>query len=414
MDTIATTTSATVAAPQASPPGEAEKQSSAPKRGPMLVGLLVCLAVIAFLIFRGIHSRAVDERELKQSTQEAAIPTVSVTHPMGGSASQEIVLPGNTQAFTDTPIYARTSGYLKKWFVDIGGHVRKGQLLATIETPELDQQLQQAQADLKSAQANMELAETTSTRWQALLAKHAVSKQETDQAISDFAAKQAAYAASEANVRRLQQLQSYEQVTAPFDGVITARNTDIGDLITAGSGSASAMAPRELFHMAAMEKLRIFVAVPEVYAESIENGAKVSITRDSNPTQPITGTIVRNSNAIDQTSRTLNIEVDIDNAKGQVLPGSYVFVHIKLPPGRHALTIPSNALLFRAQGPQVGVVRDGRVQLTSVTIGHDYGSSLEVTSGLAPEDLIVLDPSDSLTSGTQVKIAENSQKGAGE
>jgi RND family efflux transporter MFP subunit len=390
---------------------EGEQPSRAPNRKPAIFGAVLCFGLLAFLIFRGIHSRAADERDLQRSTREAAIPTVSVTHPTGGSASEEIVLPGNTQAFTDTPIYARTSGYLKKWFVDIGGHVRKGELLATIETPELDQQLQQAQADLKSAEANMQLAETTSTRWQALLAKHAVSKQETDQAVSDFAAKQAAYAASEANVRRLQQLQSYEQVTAPFDGVITARNTDIGDLITAGSGSASAMAPRELFHMAAMQQLRIFVAVPEVYADSIENGAKVSVTRDSDPTQPITGTIVRNANAIDQTSRTLNIEVDIDNAKGQVLPGSYVFVHIKLPAGRHALTIPSNALLFRAQGPQVGVVRNGRVELTSITIGHDYGSTLEVTSGLTPEDLIILDPSDSLSSGTQVEVAKDSQGG---
>ncbi len=412
MESTATTNSATTTtAPSPVAADEGEQPSRAPNRKPAILGGVLCFGLLAFLIFRGIYSRAADERDLQRSTREAAIPTVSVTHPTGGSASEEIVLPGNTQAFTDTPIYARTSGYLKKWFVDIGGHVRKGELLATIETPELDQQLQQAQADLKSAEANMQLAETTSTRWQALLAKHAVSKQETDQAVSDFAAKQAAYAASEANVRRLQQLQSYEQVTAPFDGVITARNTDIGDLITAGSGSASAMAPRELFHMAAMQQLRIFVAVPEVYADSIENGAKVSVTRDSDPTQPITGTIVRNANAIDQTSRTLNIEVDIDNAKGQVLPGSYVFVHIKLPAGRHALTIPSNALLFRAQGPQVGVVRNGRVELTSITIGHDYGSTLEVTSGLTPEDLIILDPSDSLSSGTQVEVAKDSQGG---
>jgi RND family efflux transporter MFP subunit len=390
-----------------------EQSSPGNNRKGAVIGGLIVLGILAVLIIRGIHSRAVDERELEHSTQQAAILSVTVTHPMGGSESQEVVLPGNTQAFTDTPIYARTSGYLRKWFFDIGAHVRKGQLLATIETPELDQQLQQGQADLKSAQANMDLAQTTSTRWQALLAKHAVSKQETDQVVSDYAAKQALYAAAEANVRRLQQLQSYEQVVAPFDGVITARNTDIGDLIAAGAGSAGAMAPRELFHMAAMEKLRIFVSVPEVYADSVKNGDKVTITRDSNPGQPLTGTIIRNANAIDQTSRTLNIEVDIDNAKGQVLPGSYVFVHISLPPGRHALTIPSNALLFRAQGPQVGVVRDGHVQLTSVTIGHDYGSTLEVTSGLKPEDLIILDPSDSLATGQQVEVSKNSQLGAG-
>jgi RND family efflux transporter MFP subunit len=406
-------TTATTDAPAAPPPVIPEQSSTAPSRKGAVIGGFIVLGILALLIVRGIHSRAVDEQELKRSTQQAAIPNVTATHPTGGSESQEIVLPGNTQAFTDTPIYARTSGYLKKWFFDIGAHVRKGQLLATIETPELDQQLQQGQADLKSAQANMDLAQTTSTRWQALLAKHAVSKQETDQVVSDYAAKQALFAAAEANVRRLQQLQSYEQVVAPFDGVITARNTDIGDLIAAGSGSAGAMAPRELFHMAAMEKLRIFVSVPEVYADSVKNGDKVTITRDANPGQPLTGTIIRNSNAIDQTSRTLNIEVDIDNAKGQVLPGSYVFVHISLPPGRHALTIPSNALIFRAQGPQVAVVRDGHVQLISITIGHDYGSTLEVTSGLKPQDLIILDPSDSLATGQQVEVSKNSQLGAG-
>ena len=406
-------TTATSAATASPPTVEPKHNTPAPSRKGAVIGGLIVLAILVFLIVRGIHTRAVDERELKHSTQQAAIPSVTVTHPAGGSESQDIVLPGNTQAFTDTPIYARTSGYLKKWFFDIGAHVRKGQLLATIETPELDQQLQQGQADLKSSQANMNLAETTSTRWQALLAKHAVSKQETDQVVSDYAAKQALFAAAEANVRRLQQLQSYEQVVAPFDGVITARNTDIGDLIAAGAGSAGAMAPRELFHMAAMERLRIFVSVPEIYADYVKNGDKVSITRDSNPNEPITGTIIRNSSAIDQTSRTLNIEVDIDNARGQVLPGSYVFVHISLPPGRHALTIPSNALLFRAQGPQVGVVRDGRVQLTSVTIGHDYGSTLEVTSGLTPEDSIILDPSDSLASGQQVEVSGNSHPGAG-
>ena len=406
-------TTATTDASASPPPVMPQQISPGNNRKGAVIGGLIVVGILAFLIIRGIHSRADEERELKQSTRQAAIPSVTVTHPTGGSESQEIVLPGNTQAFTDTPIYARTSGYLRKWFFDIGAHVRKGQLLATIETPELDQQLQQGQADLKSAQANMDLAQTTSTRWQALLAKHAVSKQETDQVVSDYAAKQALFAAAEANVRRLQQLQSYEQVVAPFDGVITARNTDIGDLIAAGSGSAGAMAPRELFHMAAMEQLRIFVAVPEIYSDSIKNGDKVSITRDSNPSEPITGTIIRNSNAIDQTSRTLNIEVDIGNAKGQVLPGSYVFVHIKLPPGRHTLTIPSNALLFRAQGPQVGVVRDGHVQLTSVTIGHDYGSTLEVTSGIKTEDLIILDPSDSLATGQQVEVSKNSQLGAG-
>ncbi len=372
------------------------------------VGGIVLIVLLGLAIFYGVRSRARAEDELTRSTAEAAIPSVNVTHPTGGSAAQEIVLPGNTQAFTDTPIYARTNGYLRRWYVDIGSHVRKGQLLAEIETPELDQQLQQAEADLKSAEANMQLAQTTSVRWQSLLEKHAVSKQETDQVMSDYAAKQANYAASQANVRRLKELQGYERVTAPFDGTITARSTDIGALIGTGSGTT----PHELFHLAAVGRLRVFVAVPEVYADSIRDGAKVSITQDADPNAAITGTISRNSSSIDQMSRTLNVQVDVDNANGQLLPGAYVFVHLKLPSASHTVTIPSNALLFRAEGLRVGVVRNGVVQLTPITIGHDFGSSVEVTSGLTQSDTIVLDPSDSLTSGTKVEANAAQLKGA--
>jgi len=378
------------------------------RKGTVFVGIGL-LILLGLAIGYGIHSRARTEDELKHSTAQAAIPTVNVTHPTTGSAAQEIVLPGNTQAFTDTPIYARTNGYLRRWYVDIGTRVHKGQLLAEIETPELDQQLQQAEADLKSAEANMQLAQSTSVRWQSLLEKHAVSKQETDQMMSDYAAKQANYAASQANVRRLKELQGYERVTAPFDGTITARSTDIGNLIGSGSGST----PRELFHLDAVGRLRIYVAVPELYADSVQDGEKVSITQDADPNQVITGSISRNSSAIDQMSRTLNVQVDVDNAKGQLMPGAYVFVHLKLPAASHTVTIPSNALLFRAEGLRVGVVRNNVVQLTPITIGHDYGSTVEVTSGLTPNDVIVLDPSDSLTSGTQVEAnAVAPQKGA--
>jgi RND family efflux transporter MFP subunit len=257
----------------------------------------------------------------------------------------------------------------------------------------------------------MELAQTTSTRWQSLLAKHAVSQQETDQVVSDYAAKQAAYASSQANVRRLQELQGYERVTAPFDGIITARSTDIGALIGSGSGTA----PKELFHEAAVGQLLVYVAVPEVYADAIRDGATVQITQDANPGDVITGTISRNANAIDQTSRTLNVQVAVNNAKGQLLPGAYVFVHLKLPSaGAHTFTIPSNTLLFRAEGLRVGVVRNNVVTLVPITIGHDFGSTVEVTSGLAANDDVVLDPSDSLISGTQVKASEVKQKGAGQ
>jgi RND family efflux transporter MFP subunit len=273
-------------------------------------------------------------------------------------------------------------------------------VLAVIDAPEVDQQLQQAEADLKSSRANQQLASTTNVRWQALVAKHAVSQQEADQMASDFEAKQAATAAAEANVRRLQQMQSYERVVAPFDGVITARSTDLGSLIDAGSSAE----PHELFHLDQVNKLRIFVSVPEIYAASVHDGDKVDITQDADPGKVVKGTVTRNSNAINQTTRTLNVEVDIDNSKSDLLPGAYVFVHMKLPAGSNTTTIPSNTLIFRSQGLQVGVVRDGRVQLVPITIGHDFGNTVEVTSGISPKDEVVLDPSDSLVSGTPVQV----------
>ncbi len=355
-----------------------------------------CLLAIAW----GIYSRAHAHTKLRSAAEASAIQSVNVTHPKLGSEGEEIELPGNTQAFTDTPIYARTSGYLKKWYADIGAHVHAGDLLAEIEVPELDQQLDQAQFDLKSAQANMQLADLTSERWQKLLAEKAVSKQETDQYMSDAAAKGAAYASSQANVHRLQQLQNYERVTAPFDGVITARNTDIGNLIGSGTGSAGG----ELFHLDASQQLRVYVGVPEVYARSIRDGDKVSVTQTTALTEPITGTVVRNAGAINQSTRTLNVEVDVDNARGALLPGAYVFVHFRLASDPHAVTIPSNALLFRSEGLRAAAVRNGRVALIPITIGHDFGATVEVTSGLTAADEIVLDPSDSLAEGDKVEV----------
>jgi RND family efflux transporter MFP subunit len=370
---------------------------------------IVVAVLLAAAIVYGIHSRSTAEQNLQAATQTAATPTVSVVHPTGGSKAQEVVLPGNTQAFIDTSIYARTNGYVKQWFADIGQHVHQGELLATIETPELDQQLQQAQADLKSAQANQQLAATTNVRWQALVAKHAVSVQEADQVASDLSAKEAATAAQEANVRRLEQLQSYERVIAPFDGIITARDTDVGSLIDAGSSAE----PHELFHLDQVGRLRIFVAVPEAYAVSVHNGEQVDITQDADPGHVIHGTVTRNSNAISQSSRTLNVEVDVDNAGSDLLPGAYVFVHMKLPgSGQNAVTIPSNTLIFRSAGLQVGVVRDGKAVLVPITVGHDFGNSVEVTSGLTPQDEVILDPSDSLVSGTPVEVGAPSTNGA--
>jgi RND family efflux transporter MFP subunit len=389
------------AAPTQLPPQDGQPPAGSQSRAKSGIAALVVCLVLAALIYFGIRSRAHDESVLARTTQAAAIPSVSVVQPSVGSAAQEIALPGSTEAFTDTPIYARTSGYLLKWYYDIGAHVAKGQLLAEIQTPELDQQLQQAQADLKSAQANLQIAQITAARWKHLLETDSVSKQETDQAVSDLGSKQALVAANEANVRRLQQLQSYEKIYAPFDGVITARNTDIGALIQAGDNST----PKELFHMAAIHVLRVYIPVPEVYADAAHNGEKVNLTLDEFPGQTFTGTLVRNSDAIDPASRTLNVEVDVDNPTGKLRPGAYVFVHLKVPASSGAVTVPSNTLLFRAEGLRVGVVRDGVVHLTPITIGHDYGSTVEVTSGLNPQDAVVVDPSDSLEDGAKVEVA---------
>jgi RND family efflux transporter MFP subunit len=375
-------------------------------RGMIIAAVALCL-VVGIVIRSGIHSRLSAEAALNRSTQESATPSVTVTYPQAGSAAQEIALPGNTQAFTDTPIYARTSGYLKKWYVDIGAHVTRGQLLAEIETPELDQQLEQAQAELKNAQANLQLAQITAARWKHLLETNSVSKQETDQAVSDLSSRQALVSSNEANVRRLQQLQSYEHIYAPFDGVITARNTDIGALIGAGDNSI----PKELFHLAAIHTLRVYIPVPEVYAAAVKTGEKVTLTVDEFPDKTFNGTLVRNSDAIDLASRTLNVEVDVDNPNGELLPGAYAFVHLKVPATAGAVTVPANALLFRKEGLRVAVVRNGKVQLTPITIGHDYGNSVEVLSGVSGHDAVIVDPSDSIEDGAAVQIANN-EKGS--
>src|SRR5882672_881406 len=262
------------------------------------------LVALAFLIYTGIHSRAAAESRLKQRTEDAAIPTVTVVFPREGAPTQEIVLPGNTQAFSDAPIYARTSGYLKRWYFDIGAHVQKGQLLAEIETPEVDQQLQQARADLHTAQANLNIAKITAARWQDLVSTGSVSQQETDQAVSNLSAVTAAAESSAANVRRLEQLQAFEKIYAPFDGIVTARSTDIGALIDAGASTQ----PRELFHIAAIRKLRLYVAVPEVYSRAARSGAPATLTLDEFPAQTFHGILVRNANAIDIASRTLLVK----------------------------------------------------------------------------------------------------------
>jgi len=396
---------------------ETPDEKSAPmnlaKRGFNRVAVICILSLailVAIITFWGIHSRSVSEAALAKEARAAAIPSVDVVHPSLGAASYEVVLPASVQGFIDSPVYARTSGYLLHWYADIGSHVKKGQLLADIQTPELDQQVEQAQSDLATAQANFQLAQITADRWQKLLLKNAVSTQERDQASGDLNARRAALSAQEANVRRLQQLQGFEKIYAPFDGVITARNTDIGDLIQAGENTT----PQELFHLSSVDRLRVFVPVPEVYQSVLHSVRQVGISTDAYPKERFTGTIARSSEAIDPLSRTLRVEVDIENPKTLLLPGAYVFVHLPLPAASQAPTIPSNALLFRQEGLRVGVVRDGRVQLVPISIGHDYGDTVEVTAGLSPEDQVVLNPSDSLVSGTRVEINKNSQTGAAE
>jgi RND family efflux transporter MFP subunit len=372
-----------------------------------LVGLpwwipAVAAVAIALVVVFGIRSRVSAEAKVATATREAAIPVVQVVYPAANEAAKEIALPGNTVAYVDAPIYARTNGYLRHWYFDIGAHVKKDQLLAVIETPEVDQQLEQARSDLQTAEANYNIAKITASRWEFLVSTGSVSQQETDQAKSDLAARKAAADASASNVRRLEELQSFEKIYAPFDGIITARNVDVGNLIDAGASS-----PKELFHLASINKLRIYVAIPEVYSQAAKDGATVTLTLDEFPNRTFKGTIVRNANAFDSASRTLNTEVDVDNSSGQLRPGAYVFVHFKLPDSVRAMTVPASALIFRKEGLQVAVVRNGKAELVGVRLGHDYGTSVEVISGLEKSDAVITNPPDSLVSGAQVKVAHN-------
>lgn len=386
-------------------PAHAKRAPRRSLRG-LWIALVVLAIVLAVGIVAGIASRHSAEHHLAQSTERNAVLNVTVTHPTVQGSAAEIALPGNIQAFNDTPIYARTSGYLKQWFTDIGTHVHKGQLMAIIGSPEIDEQLQQAQANLQLAQADLALANTTSERYQKLLQQDSVSRQETDVAVSQASSRRASVAAASANVRRLQQLQSFERIYAPFAGVVTTRNTDIGALIDAGSGSTQ---PRDLFRIASVDQLRVFVAVPEIYAPAIRNGEHATLTLDEYPGQTFTGTVARNSSAIDPNTRTLNVEVDVDNSKHMLLPGAYTFVHFKLPQSMHGsprqLSVPSDTLLFRAQGTQVALVRDGHVHLQGITIGQDRGSTLEIATGLTPSDMVIVNPADSLAEGQPVHVA---------
>jgi RND family efflux transporter MFP subunit len=390
--------------------------------GLLLAGLAIVAAVLGALIYNGMRERAAAEATLETETTQAAAPFVEVVHPVGDAPDQTLVLPGQTMAFIDTPIYARASGYLKSWSYDIGAHVKRGDVLAEIETPELDQQLRQAQAQLAQnqaavtqAEANMDLAKVTSGRTSELVRQGWTSRQQGDQDRLTYAGSTAAVDVARANVRaqqaqvdRLEQLTSFERVTAPFDGVITARNTDVGALINAGAGSPAT----ELFHMASTQTLRIFVAVPEIDAPNLHPGDVSTVTFDEYPGQTFKGTLARTDGAISPASRTLLVEVDVNNAEGKLLPGAYSFVHFTLPGRTRSVVIPANTLLFRSEGLRVGVVRNGAAELVPVTIGRDYGDRVEVLTGLDTADEVILNPSDSLVSGTVVRLANHKAGGA--
>lgn len=391
------------------PPAKVARQDSGQVRKRSWIAVSAAAIGVLLLglgIYSGIEGRVAAEAKLASATRQAAVPIVSVINPQQGAPDQELVLPGNTLAFTDTPIYARTNGYLKRWYFDIGARVKQGELLAEIDTPEIDDQLRQARADLMTAQANAKLAGITAQRNESLVKSLAVSTQERDNAVGAFAANKAIVASREADVSRLEKLQSYE-VYAPFDGLVTARNTDVGALINAGAGIPTT----ELFHMAAIGTLRIYVPVPEMDAPALHVGASVAVTLDEYPGQSFKGKLVRTSNAIDPTSRTLLVEVDVDNTEGRLLPGAYTFAHFTLPTGRNAVTIPSNALLFRSEGLTVGVVRNGQAELTPIRIGRDYGDRVEVVSGLKSTDQVIVNPSDSLVSGTAVRLSNGRADG---
>jgi RND family efflux transporter MFP subunit len=404
-------------------PLEAAPATRPRRRGGMfLVGLAIGAAALGGLIYNGMRERAAAEAALEMETKQAAAPFVEVVHPVGEAPDQTLVLPGQTMAFIDTPIYARTSGYLKSWSYDIGAHVKRGDVLAQIETPELDQQLREAQAQLAQnqaaviqAEANMDLARITNGRTAELVRQGWTSRQQGDQDRLTFAGSTAAVDVARANVRvaqaqvdRLEELTRFESVTAPFEGVITGRNTDVGALINAGAGTPAT----ELFHMASTQTLRIFVAVPEIDAPNLHPGDVATVTFDAYPGQTFRGALARTDGAINSASRTLLVEVDVENLDGKLLPGAFAFVHFTLQGRTHSVVVPANTLLFRSEGLRVGVVRNGAAELVPITIGRDYGDRVEVLTGLDTADEVILNPSDALVGGTVVRLVNHKASGA--
>jgi RND family efflux transporter MFP subunit len=374
-------------------------------------GILFLLAVIAtaaLVAFSGIAPRIRARQALREETNLLAAVPVTIVHPRRASPAEEVVLPGNIQAYTDAPIYARTDGYLKRWYFDIGAHVKKGALLAEIESPEIDQQLMQAREEVNTAQANLHLSQITSERYTGLFKTDSVAKQDVDNAVQDAAAKAATVKSAQANVARLEQMVAFEKIYAPFDGIVTARRTDVGQLIQSGSSGGAA---RELFHVAAIDRLRVFVNIPQDYSHDAKPGLSVDLTLPEIPGRRLPGMLVRTAGAIDPATRTLTVEVDVSNKTGLLFPGAYTEVHFKIKSKGSTLIIPSTSVMFRGKGLQVPVVRDGRrITLKPVTPGRDFGSTIEIISGLSAEDAVVANPPDSLIEGERVRVVTPQQQ----
>lgn len=377
--------------------------SAGPRRrsGHGWIAGIVILLVFAGLLISGILQRVHTNTSLRTETADLAIPNVSVVAPRRAAPSQEIVLPGNVQPFISSPIFARTNGYLEHWYFDIGAHVKKGQLLAVISSPEVDQQLQQAKSNLSTAQANLELASITKDRYQGLKKTNAVSQQDVDNAVGTYNANKAVVEADQAAVQQYSALVSFENVYAPFDGVITARNTDIGDLINSGS---NANPKTDLFHIAQPGMLRVYVNVPEEYSPQMRPGLTAELKLDEFPGRMFKGKLVRTADAINYTTRTLLVEVDVNNPSGQLLSGAYAEVHFNVPGQASTYILPVDTLLFRKEGLNVAVVEDGKAKLLPVTPGRDFGDFIEIVSGLHGDESVITSPPDSIVTGETVKI----------
>lgn len=383
---------------------EPEYQGQPGKRASR-VFTVVFFLVILLVVLGGftLFQRRAQYQALANETESLAIPTVAVIHPAAEASQEDLVLPGTMQAYVESPIYARTNGYLKKWYHDIGSYVQKGELLADIDTPEVDQQLSQSRADLNTAKANAHLSEITATRYNELIKTDGVSKQEVDNAIGDLEAKKATVQSSEANVRRLEELESFKHIYAPFGGYITRRNVDIGTLINAGNGGSS----QQLFSLSETDPIRVYLNVPETSASSIHAGLGAYLELTQYAGQKFQGKVVRTAEAIDTATRTLLTEVDVPNHNGSLLPGGYAQVHLQVKVNASRLAVPVNALLFRSEGLRAVVVdANHKAHLKALTIGRDYGTSLEVLQGLEANDWIVLNPADSLDEGQEVRVKE--------